>query len=167
MLVRTQKVFSFWLILISQEQLVIDIYKFRDACILLCGDRPYREYPLGWTVQTLKNTGFEVKGVGMFETHISKGFLLTQIRVAERKVKRLRDQSLAEVMQAKVIKFRNLVESEKWGIEFGNDYVIVADLISDHSHSHKNSNMEITDVLPKNYKSAVEEQKVVFPIDDN
>ncbi len=141
---------------------MIDIYKFRDACILLCGDRPYREYPLSWTVQALKTSGFEVKGVGMFETNISKGFLLTQIRVAERKVKRIRDQSLAKVMQTEVSKFRTLVENETWDIEFGNDYVVVADLMD----SNKNI-VDDSQVIPKNYKSAVEEQKVVFPIDDN
>jgi len=41
-------------------QLVIDIAKARDACILLAGDRPYREYPLDWVIRNLKKNGYKV-----------------------------------------------------------------------------------------------------------
>lgn len=66
---------------LTKGQLVIEIVKARDACILLAGERPYREYPLDWVVRNLKQCGYRILSVGFFGNTVSKGYIQNQIRV--------------------------------------------------------------------------------------
>ena len=44
-------------------RLLWELGRFRDACILLSGGSPYREYPVQWVVDTLQQSGFAVHKV--------------------------------------------------------------------------------------------------------
>jgi len=39
------------------ERLTLN-YRLRDACLLLAGERPYREYPADWVLRALRRSSF-------------------------------------------------------------------------------------------------------------
>lgn len=104
-------------------QLVIEIAKLRDACILLAGHRCYREYPLvriiiinnhlnchgintsmkDWTLRQLTRAGFKIENVSNFETIQSADFVEVQLNVAESKVEFIKDKLVAEAMTGRII----------------------------------------------------------------
>jgi len=146
-------------------QLIVDIAKLRDACILLTGDRPYREYPMDWVIRNLRQLGYRINSVASFETTYNQDYVETQINVAEAKLSRIKDQRVAEVMQGYIDKVRSKVHKLKWGIKFSSDYVIAASPTT-HNHSKHPQNEEHVDKVLNTYKSPIEQQNAIFPIDD-
>jgi len=112
-------------------QIIIEIAKLRDACILLTGDRPYREYPLDWVIRNLRKLGYHIQNLAFFETTYNQDFVETQINVAESKLRRFKNKKVAESMQEYIDKIRDRVNRMSWGIKFGTDYVVVATPIDD------------------------------------
>jgi hypothetical protein len=110
----------------------------------------------------LKRNGFEIKGVGFFETTITKDFLSTQMWVAERKIGKVTAKHLRESLEKELRDLKYKVSKKKWGISFGSDYVICATLSNNTNPSHGATSLNLD-----NYKSPVQEQDVIFPIDDN
>jgi len=146
-------------------QLIVDIAKIRDSCILLAGQRPYREYPMDWVMKTLKRAGFHINGVGFFESTHGREFVEMQLNVAETKLKYFQNKDLAQSMQKHIDETRSKVRKLKWGIRFGNDYVIAATPIQiKHRENYQPPDEKLE--LPKNYVSPVQEQKEIFPRDE-
>lgn len=112
-----------------QGQLIIEIAKLRDACILLAGHRCYREYPLDWTLRQLTRSGFRIENVSNFETIQTRDFVEVQLNVAETKLEFIKDLQVAESMTSHIKKMRKRVYDMKWGLRFGGDYVIHASKI--------------------------------------
>jgi len=110
----------------TQGQLIIEIAKLRDACILLAGHRCYREYPLEWTLRQMKNSGYKIEYVTNFETVQTADFVEIQLNVAESKLEFITNLQLADAMAAHIKRLRKKVYSLKWGVRFGSDYVISA-----------------------------------------
>lgn len=77
-------------------RLIWDIGRFRDACVLLSGNMPYREYPAQWVVDHLQASGFKVRHVKHFNIGYKSVFANAQIDIALRGVKTLTDKALAQ-----------------------------------------------------------------------
>ncbi|MEM9495260.1 MAG: class I SAM-dependent methyltransferase [Pseudomonadota bacterium] len=83
------------------ERVVWEIGRFRDACILLAGDRPYREYPAPWVADHLQRAGFAVRDVKHFAIGYKEKFVTAQIEIALRGLEMLADQELAKPLEAR------------------------------------------------------------------
>jgi hypothetical protein len=177
-------------------QVIIDIAKTRDACILLAGERPYREYPASWVMRKLKHSGFEIVTVGFFEIVHSRSFVEKQISVAETKLSKISDPYLSDAMERRLKDLRSRVRSMKWGVSYGDDYVIVArpkvdsgsgaapdtvaedgaagttavgpedTLIDDLGSGVQPVDGSLSPRLRRRSRRSVEDQEYVFPIDD-
>ena len=107
-----------------------DLGRLRDACMLLAGDRPYREYPAAWVVDQLRRCGLNVTETKHFSIRYRSKFLESQLSICEDRVKRLPDQTLASAMKGHIANIRAVGEAliEKHdGLPYGRDYVICAE----------------------------------------
>ncbi len=111
-------------------QLVWEIGRYRDACVLLGGQRPYREYPAQWVVDTINRSGFAVRSVKHFKISYKKRFVNAQIDLVKPGLEQLADQTLAEALRARGEKLRNealaLIDTEG-ALRHCRNYVIVAE----------------------------------------
>jgi len=111
-------------------QLVWEIGRFRDACVLLGGDVPYREYPAHWVVDQLKIAGFTVQSVKHFENRYRTRFVNAQIDLCTLGLERLADRNLAQTLKARgeALRAEVLAYIEAEGsLGFGRNYVIAAE----------------------------------------
>lgn len=110
-------------------RIVREIARLRDACILLAGDRCYREYPLDWSIRHLEGAGFTVEEVQRFPIRYGDTFVREQLDVCERKLPRIADAALVSGLGERIDNVRrralDLCRLEG-GIRFGEDYVIAA-----------------------------------------
>lgn len=89
------------------EQIIWEIGRLRDACVLLSGDLPYREYPAGWVVDQLRRSSFTVQDVRHFKIGYKESFVNAQIDVALYAIGKLIDHSLAESLKRQCIDLRD------------------------------------------------------------
>lgn len=109
--------------------LVLEVARLRDACILLVGDRCYREYPLAWVRRRLATDGFVVTEARVFPIVFRSGWLSRQLDVAARKLPRIREPTLAQAMARHIDGVRERVSSNseaRTGIHIGSDWVVAA-----------------------------------------
>ena len=113
-------------------QLVWEIGRYRDACVLLGGNVPYREYPAHWVVDQLKIAGFAVREVKHFDVRHKSRFVNAQIDLCAPGLERVTDRELAhalkirgEALRAEALEF---IKTEG-ALGFGHNYVIAADVI--------------------------------------
>src|SRR5690606_6664644 len=102
----------------------------RDACLLLAGERPYREYPMDWMLRHLKQAGFRVLDAQRYGIRYGERFINSQLDMCDQRLARLRDRSLAVVMSAHVAQLRERAlayAAAEGGLRYGNDYVISAE----------------------------------------
>ena len=110
-------------------RLVWEIGRFRDACVLLGGNMPYREYPWEWVVDHLKSAGFDVQNVTHFSIRHRKLFVNAQIDIALHNSERLPDRALAQTLKnrGEMLRAKALDIIEAAGaLEYGRNYVIAA-----------------------------------------
>lgn len=120
----------------AEKNLVCRVYKMRDACILLAGDRCYREYPLSWTLRQMNRCGLTVIRNTNQQYHLlhQKEDLHDQIGVGRSMLKKIPDQSLANAMQEALgsleVEARRMLmnKSNHEGIPLGFDYLVVAEM---------------------------------------
>ena len=113
----------------SAGLIVREIARLRDACILLAGDRCYREYPLDWTLRHLESAGFTVEEVQRFPIRYSDTFVREQLDVCERKLPRIADVTLVSGLRERIGNLRERALELcrlAGGIRFGEDYVVAA-----------------------------------------
>ena len=67
-------------------EIVCEVRRARDACILLANHRPYREYPLEWMKRHLTNSGFKVMHTKKFTILHTEDSIMRQLRVASSKL---------------------------------------------------------------------------------
>jgi hypothetical protein len=106
------------------------IGRFRDACLLLAGEQPYREFPMRWVTRSLANSGYSVASARRFAIRYKARFVNSQIDMALMRLEKLTDSSLAEALAAKgeVIREHALqMVAGEGGIRHGFDYVIAAE----------------------------------------
>lgn len=116
----------------GDAEIICEIKRARDACILLAGHRPYREYPIEWVLRHLHLEGFAVLKSRSFTILHSKESAVRQIRVARSKLDLL-PPSLRKNMQMYLADLESrtnvaMERSAKGNIPLSNDYVIAAEL---------------------------------------
>ncbi|MEM6652542.1 MAG: class I SAM-dependent methyltransferase [Pseudomonadota bacterium] len=111
-------------------RLVWQIGRFRDACLLLGGDLPYREYPSGWVMDQLKRAEFTPRALEHFDIRYKASFVDSQIDLCAPRLDRLEDVYLRQAMTQRGEDLRakalELIDREG-GLAHGRNYVIVAE----------------------------------------
>lgn len=110
-------------------QMVREIGRHRDACLLLTEDAPYREYPADWVIDHLKRSGFRVTHLKHFPIRYGERFVHSQIDMCLPRLGKMPDQVLAQTLRARgeVLRTKALQMIETDGsLHTGYDYVIAA-----------------------------------------
>lgn len=110
-------------------RLVWKIGRFRDACLLLTGGLPYREYPSAWVQDQLKRSGFNVHSIQRFNTRYKSQFINSQVDLSLRALKQLCDRKSTSTLTEYGEKLRAEaleLSAKKSGLASGSEYVIVA-----------------------------------------
>ncbi len=111
-------------------RLVFEIGRFRDACLLLAGEQPYREYPAQWAVDHLEASGFRVIAARRFPIRYKAGFVNSQIDMCTPRLAMLSDRTLAKALSARGEALRRkalaIIDTEG-GLHHGHDYVLAAE----------------------------------------
>jgi hypothetical protein len=111
------------------SEAILEIARLRDACILLAGNRCYREYPLEWTLRRLERSGFRVDDARIFPIIYGRDFIEGQLAVCRGKLPRFADRGLARHMERAIdaLRERALALNElHGGLRLGTDYVVSA-----------------------------------------
>lgn len=61
---------------------MVSIGRLRDACLLLAGERPYREYPADWVIYHLQQMGFEIVDLKHYPINYGHNWLTGQWKCA-------------------------------------------------------------------------------------
>ncbi len=112
------------------ERLVWEIGRFRDACILLSGGRPYREYPSPWVTDHLHRAGFVVRKVKRFAIRHRARFVNAQIDMCAPGLKSLNDRALAQALseRGEALRAEALeIISAEGALRCGRNYVVAAE----------------------------------------
>jgi len=110
--------------------LVVAIGRLRDACLLLAGDSPYREYPLDWCIRHLEQAHFRVMDVEKVAIRYGGRFINSQLDMCGLALSKLKDRRLAVAMQQHVEALRqraHVMAQQEGGLHQGHDYLIVAE----------------------------------------
>ncbi|KAH9116905.1 hypothetical protein LEN26_007640 [Aphanomyces euteiches] len=112
----------------TQEKLVLEMQLVRDACILLAGHRPYREFPLDWILRHLSHAGFNVVSHASFPNRYTTSMIKRQIAVGRNKLPLFLDKNVANSMEAYLSELDRQAEAAttEGPFEFGFDYVVAA-----------------------------------------
>jgi len=102
----------------------------RDACLLLAGERPYREFPMDWVIRQLGQAGFRILDAQHFPITYRARFVNGQLDMCVDRIQRFGSPELEAVMKDHVEQVRKkalaLAESRD-GLRHGADYVIAAE----------------------------------------
>ena len=111
-------------------RLANEIGRLRDACLLVSGDRPYREYPMHWVLRHLELAKFRVIDAQKIPVRYGERFVVTQLDLCDQALQRLRDRALAVALQSHVASLRDRAlafVARAGGIRHGYDYIVVAE----------------------------------------
>lgn len=114
----------------ADGRLVVEIGRLRDACLLMANDRPYREYPMDWTLRQLPLAGFRVLDAERIAIRYGERFVNSQLDMCTHAAGRFRDRGLAVAMQAHVADLRTRAlahVAREGGLRHGHDYIVVAE----------------------------------------
>ena len=106
------------------------IGRLRDACLLLAGERPYREYPSEWVIDNLRRSGFRPLSAERFPIRFGRRFVTAQIAMCRPRLARLADRALAATLldHAAALEAEALdLVAAHGGLAAGHDYVIAAE----------------------------------------
>ncbi len=107
-----------------------EIGRYRDGCVLLGNEMPYREYPPGWVVDNLRDSGFAVREIKSFKIRYKKGFVNAQIDACAPIIENLADRNLAAALTMRGAALRAealaFIDSEG-ALSAGRNYVIAAE----------------------------------------
>lgn len=111
-------------------ELIWRIGRFRDACLLLTGEQPYREYPAQWAVEHLEASGYRVIAAKRFANRYKQRFVDSQINMCTPRLEKLSDRGLAAALAARGEALR--AEAHAWigaegHIAHGFDYILAAE----------------------------------------
>lgn len=111
-------------------QLINEIGRLRDACLLLAGDSPYREYPLDWTLRSLEAASFRVVDAQLVPITYGPRFIQSQLAMCNQAVNKLADRTLAVGLLRHIadLEAQALAAAKQFGgLPHGNDYLVVAE----------------------------------------
>jgi hypothetical protein len=126
-------------------ELITEVRRARDSCILLAGHRPYREFPLDWMNRHLKKSGFTVLHSKSYAILHNEDTILRQVRVAQSKLQYFADANLRHGMEVYLYDLSNRVKAavkatDTGRIPLSNDYIIEA------AHAQENAPDAATEV---------------------
>lgn len=90
--------------------IISEIRRARDACILLAGHRPYREFPVSWMKRHVEGAGMVVTNSSNFTIMHTEDSALRQIRVAKSKLDLMRDEHLRRGMEAYLLDLEYVID---------------------------------------------------------
>ncbi|CAJ1510165.1 class I SAM-dependent methyltransferase [[Mycobacterium] holstebronense] len=111
-------------------RIIWEIGRARDACLLLAGERPYREYPLDWMLRQLERAGFAIVESRRFPIRYGPGHVNRQLDMCRRRLQRFGSAALGSGMLQYVEELRLralLILARDGGLRHGHDYVIAAE----------------------------------------
>jgi hypothetical protein len=111
-------------------RIVWRIGRLRDSCLLLAGERPYREYPAEWVIETLRRSDFRPVSAERFPIRFGERFVRAQIAMCAPRLARLADRGLAAALEAHgaALQAEALALIAREGaLATGHDYVIAAE----------------------------------------
>ena len=117
----------------GEAEIITEVRRVRDACILLAGHRPYREYPSEWVIRHLEMSNLRVFKSKIFTILHSEESTLRQLRVARSKLNLMPNVALRTAMDSYISDIEERVaeamkRSPKGSIPLSHDYVIAAEL---------------------------------------
>lgn len=107
-----------------------EIGRLRDACLLLAGERPYREFPMDWVIRQLGAAGFRLLDARRFPISFGKRFINNQLDMCLDRYQRFGSESLAKAMAEHVEQVRGAaleLLAREGRLRHGTDYVIAAE----------------------------------------
>lgn len=111
------------------SQLLQQIIRLRDACLLLAGQTCFREYPLSWVKQTLVQSGFQIEAWHTFPNRLGLCYIHTLLDECLKLLPNIPSVPMTEGMAQHIATLRqracDLPESY-WGICMGMDYAVIA-----------------------------------------
>lgn len=111
-------------------QIVTRIGRLRDACQLIAGERPYREYPMDWVLRHMGQAGLRMLEARQFPIRYGARFVNQQLDMCLDRAQRFGDPDLARSMNDHVATLRRealeYIE-QHGGLRHGADYVIMAE----------------------------------------
>ncbi|KDO32581.1 hypothetical protein SPRG_03055 [Saprolegnia parasitica CBS 223.65] len=115
-------------VLSTQDKLVLEMARTRDACILLAGHRTYREFPLDWILRQLERSGLSVESKAQFANVYTTATIKRQVQVGRTKLPLVQDAMLAKSMGKYLDKLDKQADdaTRDGSFEFGFDYVVAA-----------------------------------------
>ena len=114
-------------------RIIWEIGRYRDACLLIAGERPYREFPMEWVLERLEASGWRIIDVERFPIRYGARFVNSQIDMCLRRLEAMPNQALAAALhaQGEEIRARALAMSARLdGLRHGFDYTIAAEPVS-------------------------------------
>jgi len=113
----------------TDGKLVCEIGRLRDACLLLAGQRPYREYPVQWVLRQLGLAGFQAVAVRHFPINYGARFVNGQLDMCLDRLPLLGSAELAETLARHIetLRVKALAKIDQdGGLRHGADYVVLA-----------------------------------------
>jgi hypothetical protein len=97
--------------------LIWEIGRYRDACLILSGQRHYREYPLDWVLAQLQRSGFQPVAARKIPVGYKANFVNGQIDLCRPGLKLLADQTLGQslIAHGEALRSRALDHIERHG----------------------------------------------------
>jgi hypothetical protein len=74
------------------EEILLEVTRMRDACILMANHRCYREFPQSWVERMLASHGFKVLETQRLPILYSEASIRRQINVGRSKLPRIKDR---------------------------------------------------------------------------
>lgn len=114
-------------------QIIWEIGRVRDACLLLAGERPYREFPMDWVLRRLGLAGFRMLDARRFPIRYRAGHIHSQLDMCRARIERFGAAEVGTAMRGYIedLRARALeVEQRNDGLCHGHDYVITAESMS-------------------------------------
>lgn len=111
----------------GDANIICQVAQVRDACMLLAGQRPYREYPLEWVKrQASLLGGIQLVDSVEYPTRHSGNFIRRQIKNGRRRLPLIKSKKLAKEMEDLLDDLeRRSDEATKSGpIELSSNYVV-------------------------------------------
>lgn len=113
-----------------EAKLVVEIARARDATLLLCGERCYREFPVGWVRRSLESSGYRVVSERSFGNVLGRRWVDGQIDMCTRRLGRMVDDGVARAMGVYLegLRRRALARCDaSGGLRCGADHVVAAE----------------------------------------
>jgi hypothetical protein len=111
-------------------QIVREIGCLRDACLLLAGERPYREFPIEWVALEIERAGFRIIDAQHHSIIYRQRFVDSQLGMCRDRVKRFSsgapDQAMLSYIDELHGRATALIDRDG-GLRHGADYLIAAE----------------------------------------